>query len=147
MTLTTTTRVMVVDDHSLMVIGLRTLIDVEADLDVVATASSGEEAVLVAAATRPDVIVMDLLMPGKGGLAATRAILEALPATRVLVLTSTANRHAVVEAVRAGVVGYLLKDTPPDELVRAIRAAGAGQCSAVANGHRYRRRTLDVTAS
>ena len=145
MTFTTTTRVMVVDDHSLMVIGLRTLIDAEADLDVVATASSGEEAVLVAAATRPDVVVMDLLMPGQGGIAATRAILEAMPDTRVLVLTSTANRDAVVEAVRAGVVGYLLKDTPPDELVRAIRAAGSGQWSGDPAG-RHRGRALDATA-
>lgn len=142
MTPTGTTRVMVVDDHSLMILGLSTLIDSEDDLDVVATASSGEEAVLVATATRPDVIVMDLLMPGQGGLAASRAILEELPDTRILVLTSTANREAVVEAVRAGVVGYLLKDTPPHEVVRAVRAAGRRSGA----GERGVRRILNVTA-
>lgn len=118
--------VLVVDDHRVVLAGLAGLVEAADDLHVVATASDGDEAVAVAATTRPDVILMDLSMPRVDGLAATRRIVAQRPDARVVVLTSFSDRDMILEAVEAGAVGYLLKDGDPDDLLRGIRAAHRG---------------------
>ena len=120
------TTVLVVDDHPMVRAGLRGLLDSTEDLIVVGEAASGEEAVTSAAATRPDVILMDLSMPGIDGVEATRRIVEADPVATVVVLTSFHDHDRVRAAVTAGAVGYLLKDSEPGDLLVAVRAAAAG---------------------
>jgi DNA-binding NarL/FixJ family response regulator len=97
------------------------------ELEVVGEASNGDEAVRMARQLRPDVVLMDLVMPGMDGIAATKVIRDDLPETEVLALTSVLEDALVVGAVRAGAIGYLLKDVQGDELCRAIKAAAAGQ--------------------
>lgn len=116
-------RVLVVDDHALVRSGLRAVLSATADCEVVGEAATGEEAVELAADLRPDVVVMDLSMPGAGGVAATTALRSAMPGVRVLVLTTFADDGRVRAALAAGATGYLLKDAAPDEVVRAVRAA------------------------
>lgn len=123
---TPVTRVMLVDDHPLVRAGLAALIGAAADLEVVAEATGGESAAAVAAASRPDVTLMDLSMPVVDGVEATRQVLAACPATRVVVLTSFHETARVGEALRAGAVGYLLKDSDPADLLSAIRSAARG---------------------
>lgn len=118
---------MVVDDHDLFRSGLRRLLDEHDELDVVADARRGDEAVQRAAELRPDVVVMDINMPGISGVEATRGVLQKSPATAVLMLTVTTDENAVLDAVLAGASGYLLKDATLPEIVRGIRAAAAGQ--------------------
>jgi DNA-binding NarL/FixJ family response regulator len=118
-------KVLVVDDHDLFRTGLRTLL-VDSGFDA-AEAASGEAALRRVGEMRPDVVVMDLNMPGMSGIEATRHVLEAVPDTSVLVLTISRNDAQVIDAVRAGARGYLLKDAPLEEIVTAIRAAAAGQ--------------------
>jgi DNA-binding NarL/FixJ family response regulator len=119
--------VLLADDHGMVRAGIERLLAATGDITVVGLAANGEEAVARARATRPDVVVMDLSMPVLDGVAATRAIVAAVPTTRVVVLTSFMDRTRVVDAVEAGAVGYVLKDAEPDELVRAVRSAARGE--------------------
>lgn len=120
-------RVLIVDDHSVVREGLRMFLVRDPDLEVVGEAADGAEALEQARQLRPDVVVMDLLMPVLDGIAATRAIRRELPETEVLALTSVLESASVVDAIRAGAIGYLLKDTQAAELRKAIKAAAAGQ--------------------
>jgi DNA-binding NarL/FixJ family response regulator len=120
------TKVMIVDDHQLVRAGLASLIEAAEDLDVVGAAADGVEAIEVAARTQPDVVLMDLSMPNMDGVSATRALLEQRPGVAVVVLTSFADQARVAEALAAGAVGYLLKDSDPRDLLAGIRAAAAG---------------------
>ena len=122
-----TIRILIADDHSMVRQGLRMFLELDPELEVVGEASNGDEAVRMARQLRPDVVVMDLVMPGMDGIAATKVIRDDLPETEVLALTSVLEDALVVEAVRAGAIGYLLKDLQGDELCRAIKAAAAGQ--------------------
>jgi two-component system, NarL family, response regulator DevR len=119
-------RVVLVDDHALVRLGLKTLIDDQPDMRVVGEAGTAAEALAVVQDTRPAVVLMDIRLPG-GGLEATRQVLAALPETRVVMLTSFADEELVVSAVRAGAAGYLLKEVGNEEVLRAIRAAAAGE--------------------
>jgi len=125
----TTIRVLVVDDHTIVRKGICALLATEEGINVVAEASDGAEAIRAAAATRPDVVLMDLVMPGIDGVEATAEILQQRPGTRVLVLTSYTTDDRVLAAVRAGAAGFHLKDADPEELARAIRQVHAGQTS------------------
>jgi DNA-binding NarL/FixJ family response regulator len=120
-------RVLVADDHPVVRAGLRALLSAEPGLTVVAEAGSGEEAVVTARQQQPDVVLMDLRMPGAGGLAAIRQLSADLPRIRVLVLTTYDSDADILPAVEAGAAGYLLKDTPRDALVGAIFAAARGE--------------------
>ncbi len=120
-------RVMVVDDHDLFRTGLRRLLERDGDLVVVADARRGDEAVQRAAELRPDVVVMDINMPGMSGVEATRALLDVSPSSSVLMLTVTADQEAVLDAILAGASGYLLKDATLPEIIRGIRGAAAGE--------------------
>ncbi len=120
------TRILVVDDHQLVRAGIVSLLEGAEDLDVVGEAADGEQAVEMASATSPDVVLMDLSMPIMDGVTATRALLDARPEIAVVVLTSFADQARVAEALAAGAVGYLLKDSHPRDLLAGIRAAAAG---------------------
>lgn len=120
-------RLMIVDDHPVVRDGLRGMLDADPDLEVVGEASDGAAALDMVDALRPDVILMDLRMPRLGGAAAIRALAERGADARVLVLTTYDTDSDVVPALEAGATGYLLKDAPRDELVRAIRAAASGK--------------------
>jgi NarL family two-component system response regulator LiaR len=120
-------RILLADDHSVVRQGLKMFLGLDEDLEVVGEAKNGQEAVRLATELRPDVVLMDLLMPVMDGIAATGAIRQELPDTEVIALTSVLEDASVVSAVRAGAIGYLLKDTESDALVRAIKAAAAGQ--------------------
>ena len=120
-------RVLIADDHSVVREGLRMFLQRDPDLEVVGEAADGAEAIQQARLLRPDVVVMDLLLPVLDGMAATRAIRSELPETEVLALTSVLGSASVVEAIRAGAIGYLHKDTQAAELRTAIKAAAAGQ--------------------
>jgi two-component system, NarL family, response regulator LiaR len=122
-----TIRILLVDDHAVVRKGLRTFLSYDPDLEVVGEAADGSEALTKARELLPDVVVMDLLMPGMDGIAATAAIRRELPETEVLALTSVLEDASVVGAVRAGAIGYLLKDTQAEALCQAIKAAAAGQ--------------------
>ncbi len=120
-------RVLVVDDQALIRRGMSLLLSVEPDMEVVGQAADGVEAVEMAADLRPDVVLMDLHMPRKGGVAATREITLLLPHTRVLVLTTLDTEEAVFDAVRAGAHAYLVKDASEDELLETVRAVHRGE--------------------
>jgi two-component system, NarL family, response regulator LiaR len=120
-------RVLIADDHSVVREGLRMFLGRDPALAVIGEAADGEEAVRLAQQLRPDVVLMDLLMPVMDGIAATSAIRSELPETEVIALTSVLESAAVVGAVKAGAIGYLLKDTQAHELRGAIKAAAAGQ--------------------
>ncbi|HET8944357.1 MAG TPA: response regulator transcription factor [Dehalococcoidia bacterium] len=120
-------RVLIADDHAVVRQGLRMFLALDPDLEVVGDAENGSEAVRLAKELHPDVVLMDMLMPVMDGVAATSAIRQALPDTEVIALTSVLDDSSVVGAVKAGAIGYLLKDTNADELCRAIKAAAAGQ--------------------
>lgn len=120
-------RVLIVDDHAIVRKGIRALLSEADGFEVVGEAGNGQAAVLAAQETQPDVILMDLLMPGMDGIEATRQITNRQPQTHVLVLTSFAADNKVFPAIKAGAVGYLLKDSSPDELVRAIRQVHRGE--------------------
>lgn len=118
--------VAVVDDQELVRTGFRMIVDAEPDMCVVGVAGDGNEALDLVAETNPDVVLMDIRMPGLDGIDATRAIHERQPDTRVLVLTTFDLDEYVFAAVRAGASGFLLKDTPPEDLVRAVRVVASG---------------------
>lgn len=120
-------RVLIVDDHAIVREGLRGLIEVEPDMELAGEASSGAEGVEKALALRPDVILMDLLMPEKDGVTAIKEIKEDWQEARVLVLTSFLEDDKVFPAIESGALGYLLKDTQPDELLDAIRGVHRGE--------------------
>ncbi|HEX6606782.1 MAG TPA: response regulator transcription factor [Chloroflexia bacterium] len=120
-------RILLVDDHSVVRKGLRMFLSLDPELEVVGEARDGAEAVRMAHELKPDVVLMDLLMPVMDGIQATATIRRELPDTEVLALTSVLEDSSVVGAVRAGAIGYILKDTEADELRRAIKAAAAGQ--------------------
>jgi DNA-binding NarL/FixJ family response regulator len=119
-------RVLLVDDQHLIRAGLRMLCDAEPDLEVVGEAGNGREAITLAARLTPDVVVMDLRMPGVDGITATSRILAERPATRVVVLTTFGDDDHLYPALTAGACGFLLKDAPPTELLDGIRRAAAG---------------------
>jgi DNA-binding NarL/FixJ family response regulator len=119
-------RVALADDHGVIRDGLAGIIAAEPDLELVATAADGAEAVEKCKATAPDVVLMDLEMPVLDGIEATRAILADAPDTAILVLTSFSDRRRITGALDAGAVGYLLKDASADEVVRGIRTAAEG---------------------
>jgi len=119
-------RVLVVDDHRLVRAGLITLLEATGDVEVVGEAADGRQALDVAVATAPDVVLMDLSMPVLDGVAATRLLLAEQPQIRVVALTSFSDRQRVTDILAAGAIGYLLKDSRPDELLAAVRAAVDG---------------------
>jgi DNA-binding NarL/FixJ family response regulator len=125
--MTSRIRVLIVDDHEIVREGLRMLFRDEPDVEVVAEARSGEEAIEAAMTYKPDVVLMDLVMPKGGGVEATRRVRALLPQTQVLVLSSFAGDDQVQEALRAGAIGYMLKDVSRHELVRAIRSVREGR--------------------
>ena len=120
-------RVAIADDHAVVRQGLRTFLELQDDVEVVGEAADGAEAVELVARTEPDVVLLDLVMPRLDGIEAIRHIRARCPATRILVLTSFADDHTVLPAVRAGAAGYLLKDVQPAELVAAIRTVHSGE--------------------
>jgi DNA-binding NarL/FixJ family response regulator len=120
-------RVLLVDDHAVVRKVLRALLDHEAGIEVAGEAADGEQAVRAAERLRPDVILMDLEMPGTGGIEATRRITEARPDTRVVVPTSHSSEEDVFPALKAGALGYLLKHSAPEEVLQAIRQAYRGE--------------------
>jgi DNA-binding NarL/FixJ family response regulator len=122
-----TIRVLIADDHSVVRQGLRMFLALDSELEVVGEAEDGAQALSRARELRPDVVLMDMLMPVMDGVAATEAIRGELPDTEVIALTSVLDDSSVVGAVKAGAIGYLLKDTEAEELCRAIKAAAAGQ--------------------
>jgi DNA-binding NarL/FixJ family response regulator len=120
-------RILIADDHSVVRQGLRMFLSLDPELEVVGEASDGAQAVELARALRPQVVLMDLLMPAMDGITATGIIRRELPETEVIALTSVLEDASVVGAVRAGAIGYLLKDTQSEDLRRAVHAAAAGQ--------------------
>jgi len=119
-------KVLVVDDHQLVRAGLIALLDTASDLEVAGEAADGEEALELARELRPDVVLMDLSMPVLDGVDATRRLLAEQPGTCVVVLTSFTETERVTEALAAGAIGYLLKDSDPHDLIAAVRAAAHG---------------------
>jgi DNA-binding NarL/FixJ family response regulator len=120
-------RVLIADDHAMVRHGLRGFLTIADDLEPVGEAADGAEAVDLAHRLRPDLVLMDLLMPGLDGISATAAIRRELPAVEVIALSGYLEPQMIADALQAGAVGYLLKDTDADELQRAVRAAAAGQ--------------------
>ena len=120
-------RVLIAEDHAVVRSGLLQLLGNVDDVEVVGAASDGEEAVALAAAERPDVVLMDLEMPGLDGIEATRRIRVADDEVNVVVLTAFSDRRRILDAIDAGAVGYLLKDAEPDELIRGLEAAARGE--------------------
>ena len=120
-------RVLIADDYAVVRTGLRVLLEAGPDLEIVGEADSGEEAVALALSLRPDVVLMDLMMPGIGGVAAARAIRGALADTQVVALTSIMEDKTVVAAIQAGAIGYLLKDIQIEDLRQAVKMAAAGK--------------------
>src|SRR5688572_3483274 len=120
-------RILIADDHSVVRQGLRMFLGLDPELEIIGEAADGAEAVKMAHALNPDVVLMDMLMPVMGGIEATQTIRRELPDTEVIALTSVLDDGSVVGAVKAGAIGYLLKDTQADDLRHAIKAAAAGQ--------------------
>lgn len=120
-------RVLIADDHAVVREGLRSFFELQEDMEVVGEAADGAEAVALAGELRPDVVLMDLVMPNLNGVEAMRQLREQAPATRAIVLTSFLDEDQVLPAIRAGAAGYLLKNVEPQELARAVRAAHAGE--------------------
>lgn len=119
-------RVLVVDDHRLVRAGLITLLEAAGDIDVAGEAADGRQALEAARAVAPDVVLMDLSMPVLDGIEATRLLLAERPETKVVALTSFSDRQRVHDVLAAGAIGYLLKDSRPDDLLAAVRAAADG---------------------
>ncbi len=125
--MTTPITVLIVDDHAVVRSGIRAYLETQPDLEVVGEATSGQEAVKLAAEHAPDVVLMDLMMPEMDGVEATRRLRDASPRTRVVVLTSFHDDVHIFPALKAGALSYLLKDIGPEELAEAVRAAAAGE--------------------
>jgi NarL family two-component system response regulator LiaR len=120
-------RILIADDHRVVRQGLRVFLSLDPELAVVGEAENGEEALLMARELEPDVVLMDLLMPVVDGIEATKAIRAELPDVEVLALTSVLEDAVVTRVIKAGAIGYLLKDSEPEELHRAIRGAASGR--------------------
>lgn len=120
-------RVLLVDDHAVVRQGLRLFLSLDGDIEVIGEAANGEEAITQAQALRPDVVVMDLMMPVLDGIAATRQLRKLLPETEIIALTSTLEEHKVNGAIEAGAISYMLKDASSDALADAIHAAARGE--------------------
>jgi two-component system, NarL family, response regulator LiaR len=120
-------RVLLVDDHRVVREGLRAFLELQEGIEVAGEAADGKEAIEAATRLRPDVILMDLVMPKLDGVAAMRSLRERVPDARVIVLTSFLDDDKLLPALRSGAAGYLLKNTEPQELARAVRAAHAGE--------------------
>lgn len=120
-------RILITDDHLVVRQGLRMFLSDDPEMEVVGEASDGAESVRMAHELKPDIVLMDMLMPVMDGIAATAQIRSELPETEVIALTSVLEDGAVIGAVKAGAIGYLLKDAEPEELRAAIKAAAAGQ--------------------
>ena len=127
--MTNAIRVLIVDDHAIVRKGLRALLRNLPDIEVVGEAEDGWEAIAAVEKLDPDVVLMDLLMPELDGIEATRRIMDDQPDTRILVLTSFAGEDAIFPAIKAGALGYHLKDSSPEELVQAIRQVHRGESS------------------
>lgn len=123
----TKTRILLVDDHAIVRLGLMTLLNDQPDMEVVAEASTAAEAVQAVENSQPDVVLMDIRLPGEGGIEATRQVTRRFARSRVVILTSFADDELVVRAISAGAVGYVLKQVGNEELLRAIRAAAKGE--------------------
>ncbi|MBI2759051.1 MAG: response regulator transcription factor [Chloroflexi bacterium] len=119
-------RILLVDDHAVLRAGIRALLDMQPDIEVVGEAGEGQQAVTRVRELQPDVVLMDVGMPGLDGMAATRQIKEAYPQTRILILTQHENKEYVLPALKIGASGYVLKRAEGDELLTAIRAVHAG---------------------
>jgi two-component system, NarL family, response regulator LiaR len=124
-----TIRVLIVDDHTIVRKGIRALLAEIAGIDVVGEAADGQEAIVQADRLRPDVILMDLAMPRMNGIEATRQIKDRQPESRILVMTSFATDEKVLPAIKAGALGYLLKESAPEDLVKAIHQIQRGESS------------------
>lgn len=120
-------RIMLVDDHEVVRLGLRALLSRHPRFDVVAEAGTAEEALVKARVQKPDVVVMDVRLPGRSGIDATRDIVATLPDTKVIILTSFADDDLLMEAVAAGATGYVLKQIGSDDLVKALEAVARGE--------------------
>jgi DNA-binding NarL/FixJ family response regulator len=120
-------RILIVDDHAIVRAGIRALLQLYPDFEVVGEAADGHEAILQTRRLQPDIVLMDIGMPGMDGLAATREIVRVAPRTRVLILSQHENREYVMPALRAGASGYVLKRAPDETLIRAILAVHAGE--------------------
>ena len=140
---------LIVDDHPLVRRGLTSLLNGVADISVVGAAADGEEAVAYVAEERPDIVLMDISMPGMDGFEALRRLLKAVPGTRVVMLTSFSDHDLVIEAIDTGAIGFLLKDADPSDLINGIRAAARGdsplspKAAKEILGERARRRPID----
>ena len=121
------TTVLIADDQALVRVGLRKILDAEAEIDVVGEANDGEEAVSEARRVRPDVVLMDIRMPVLDGIEATRRIVTTQPGTRVLILTTFGLDNYVYDALRAGASGFMLKDAPPEEIAAAVHILARGE--------------------
>jgi DNA-binding NarL/FixJ family response regulator len=122
-----TIRILIADDHAVVRQGLKMFLSLDPELEILGEAGDGKKAIEMARQLQPDIVLMDLLMPVLGGVEATAQIRREMPDVEVIALTSVLEDKSVVDAVRAGAIGYLLKDTESDELIRAIKAAAAGQ--------------------
>ncbi len=124
-----TIRILIADDHPVVRKGIKALLNTEPGLEVVGEAADGEQAVTKARILKPDVILMDLSMPRKDGVQAISEIRQEIPEAKILVLTSFAEDKRVIAAIEAGALGYLLKDSSPQELIRAVRTVHQGESS------------------
>ncbi len=120
-------RILLVDDHAVVRQGLRMFLNLDQDFEIIGEAADGHAALKMARELQPDVVLMDLLMPGMDGIEATGILRKEMPDIEVIALTSVLEDSSVVGAIRAGAIGYLLKDTEANELIRAIKAAAGGQ--------------------
>lgn len=125
--MTIKTRILLVDDHAIVRLGLTTLLNDQPDMEVVGEASTTSEAVKAVEKLQPDVVLMDIRLPGEGGIDAAQQIAERSPKSKVVMLTSFADDELIVRAIRAGAVGYVLKQVGNEELIRAIQAAARGE--------------------
>jgi DNA-binding NarL/FixJ family response regulator len=116
-------KVLICDDHPVVRRGLAALLSAAEDIDVVGTAGDGEEAVAMVTEQEPDIVLMDVSMPGMDGMEATRRVINARPQTRVVMMTSFSGHQRIKTALDAGAVGYILKDSKPDEVLKGIRSA------------------------
>ncbi|HKR99913.1 MAG TPA: response regulator transcription factor [Candidatus Dormibacteraeota bacterium] len=122
----------IVDDHPVVRKGLSAFLSNESDIEVVGSAADGEESLKIVPELKPDIVLMDLSMPGMGGIEATRQLVQLMPDVRVMMLTSFGGHERMVQALKSGAIGYVVKDMAPAELLSAVRSAARGEMSASA---------------